>query len=129
MAPVRWQIDGPILRITCEGEYAVERMFEAWAEAVEDPGWPEITGALADLRRSRSLVRRPVADLRRTSSYFTVELARHDITCALLVEGAVRYGLMRMVASWIPGGVRVRVFRNEGKALAWLNTTRMTANG
>lgn len=118
---VEWRIDGERLVVRCEGEYPGEALRRAWVAALEDPRGPGVRTLLVDVRRSAALIRRPIGELRRIAAYFAIELARRDVTCALLVEGAVRYGLMRMVASWIPGGVRVRVFRDEGQALGWLS--------
>ncbi len=121
---IHWRIDGDRLLVRCEGEYPSEALVDAWVAALEDPRGPAVCTLLVDVRRSAALIRRPIGELRRVAGYFAFELARRDVTCALLVEGAVRYGLMRMVASWIPGGVRVRVFRDEGQALGWLSTTK-----
>lgn len=109
--------------------YPTEALRQVWAEASAAPERAGVRGVLLDLRRSASLVRRPVAELRQVTGYFAIELARDDLSCALLVKGAVRYGLMRMVASWVPGGVRVRVFRDGGEALTWLRTTPMGIGG
>lgn len=124
LSNVSYRIEDHLLVIVAEQQYTTGELRRVWADAVASPTWSEVRGVLLDVRRSGSLLQRPVAQLRATTGYFAMELTKYDLPCVLLVDGAVRYGLMRMTTAWLPQGVRVRVFRDEGGALRWLATMR-----
>lgn len=127
MSGVVYQIEDGVLLMRAEGEYPPNALRDAWVEALADPAFASVVGVMLDARRSTSLVRRSLAVLRATADWFAVELSRQGLPCALLVDGSLRYGLLRMTVAWMPRGVAIQVFRNRERSLEWLGTRRKAA--
>lgn len=113
--------NGRLVSIRCVGHYGADELTAHLDRHVDDPALPPDARILLDLRESESVKDRSVGTLREMADYFVARAPRFGNRAALVVEGALRYGLMRMAAAWVEvHGVDAQVFRDEGEARRWL---------
>jgi hypothetical protein len=113
--------EGRLVVVQCIGQYSPDDIFQRLDEAERAPNYPEEPEMLLDVRNAQSVLRRPSRELRGVTHRFARRAARYGHRCAILVEGRLRYGLMRMAATWIGfENVDARVFTSEPEAKQWL---------
>ena len=119
---IRIERNGDVFTVVAEGAYTREEMQGALNDVLASPDLPPHPGLLLDLRRSESMLRRSIPDMRAISHHFLVNADRFDRRVGLLVEGVTRYGLMRMVSMWLESaGIDARVSRDDGELHRWLS--------
>lgn len=107
--------------LRCSGSYAPEDMMRALDHLLAAPDFRAPALLVVDVSESASLLRRPSADLRRIVDYFLPRAAAFGGRCAVVAEGAFRYGMMRMATTWLQiDEVDARVFRSVSEAERWL---------
>ncbi len=90
-------------------------------EIVADPARPAPSHLILDVTRSESFQRRATADLRAITEHFLRHASVFERRCAVVVEGAVGYGLARMTSTWLEmEDVQVRIFSDTEEASRWL---------
>lgn len=119
--PVETSRDGRLCVMRCHGEYAIAELKAGLDGFIEDPELPADARFLLDMRGAESVLRSTPARLRDVATYFARRASHFGHRCALVVEGTLVYGLMRMASSWIEyEGVEARVFRDTEPAREWL---------
>lgn len=119
--PVSYSFQGRLLRLDCVGTYSPDELKRKYAEALEDPAFPERAVFLLDVTRSESLTTRPVDELRDIARFVEPWAAKHGNKCAILAQDDLHFGLMNMAAIFAEGvGLETQVFRTLGHALEWL---------
>lgn len=115
-----YRLEGRLLVVIAEGHYPVQELKDVFEGAMRDPELPADARLVVDVSRSESLIRRSTPELRELERFFLGHAPRVGGRVALVVEGLVRFGLMRMAAAWVDlAGYQARVFRDLEQARAW----------
>ena len=95
---VRYTIRDRLLTMYLEGEYPPEDVITTFDQALADQALPPDARLLIDIRPSESVAASPTKDLRLVAEAFPQRAARVGGLCAVLLEGLLQYGLMRMAS-------------------------------
>ena len=126
--PVVYDFDGDVLVFKPSGVYPPDELYIAWDAAMADERCPPEPRVLLDVRHSRALQGRSVADLRKVTQFFLDRAVGRSRRVALLAEGALQYGIMRMAATWVSlDRATARVFTSQTDALDWLRLWEIRA--
>lgn len=107
--------------MSLEGEHQPEDVITTFDLALTDPTLLPDARLLIDIRPSDSVSTSPTEDLRLVAEAFPSRANRVGGQCAVLVDGLLQYGLMRMASVFSEGpGVSVEIFTSDTLALAWL---------
>jgi hypothetical protein len=121
--PVEWEREGRIFVMRMRGSYPADALIHRLDEILALDDFPAGAGLMLDMREAESVLNRSTREMRDVTEYFAAHSEPFGHRVALLVEGLARYGLMRMAAAWADlEGVDAGVFRDEDKALAWLQS-------
>lgn len=121
LSNVAYEVDGCLITLRCRGRYSIDTLVEVidkLLSSAEHPRWR----VLLDARASDSLLTRSTDELREISEFITKRSSKVE-RVAILVDGLLRYGLMRMASSWVNHLIDVQVFREMDQAHAWLTRT------
>ncbi len=118
---VRYELEGPLLTITVQGEYPPEALFESWEAASLEPGFRDTRSVLLDATQSVSLIHRSRADIRKITNFYLDRAGGNLTRVGLLVSGPLQFGIMRVASTFVwLAGAEARVFRDRDRALSWL---------
>jgi hypothetical protein len=121
--PVTYAFDGRIVVVRLEAEYSSAELHDAIFLAATDLACPSDALLLLDARRSQSLARRPLEEIRATARFLTAKRVRFGSRIGMVAESDVAYGLLHLAQTTLhAGGVAARAFRAMGPARAWLLT-------
>lgn len=124
---VTYVIEGDLLTLTLEGEYAPEDVIERFLSAMSGPKCPDPVTLLVDVSASASLATRPTDQIRLVAERLGEFKNRIGGRCAVVAASDVNFGLSRLGAVYSEGvGVHVEVFRDRAQALAWLRSAGNT---
>ena len=122
--PVTVARDANVFILRAEGTYTAAEMIRAFDGILATPGFPGGAAILLDVRRSESVLSRPVAEMRAITGHFERHAARFGNRVGLLVDGGARYGLMRMASAWVGmRGIQARVDTDPAPLIRWLKGT------
>jgi hypothetical protein len=118
--PVSSFVEPRRIRIVAEGEYSFEEVVCAFETAIAAA--PRRLPVLVDARESRA--NPPYEELRSTALFAERIADRIGPKIAIVVEGALRYGLARMLSMLgsVDGPLEYGTFRDMERAEAWLSS-------
>ena len=118
---VHYTLSGRLLTMHLEGDYPPEDIITVFDEALADPALPAEARLLIDLRPSLHVAKSTTEELRLVAEAFPPRAQRVGGLCAIMVEGLLQYGLMRMASVFCQGpGIAVEIFTSRDEALQWL---------
>ncbi|HEX5045116.1 MAG TPA: hypothetical protein VFV75_19635 [Candidatus Polarisedimenticolaceae bacterium] len=119
--PVTWSLDGDLLQLDLEGDYAPTDIIDAFLTALADLRCPPEVSLLLDTTRSQSLDKRSPRQIRHVAQYLGPYRKRIRGRCAVVVGSDLQFGLSRMGSAYSDSvGVDAGVFRSRAEALEWL---------
>lgn len=118
---MEWEREGSTFVVTPIGRYPAQDLADALDEILAVEDFPCDAGIVLDVRRAESLLDRSWREIADITRNFAASSDAFGRRCALVVEGLLRFGLMRMASAWASAhGVEARIFRDEGKARDWV---------
>jgi hypothetical protein len=119
--PVTFEIDGSVVVLHLTGIYSPAEIRAAFVAALAEPRERPLSGVLADVRNSESLITRTLGDITSVVGFLAYHAASYANRVALVVAGDTQYAVMRMAAEDLhTAGIAASVFRDGGEALRWL---------
>lgn len=117
---IEFEIEGRLVRARASKAGTEIELADAMARATSTPAFVPGAVVLIDVRR---IDETPTSSmLSETGRFFGREGAKHFSRVALVASGPMQFGLSRMFGAFTEhGGLEVRVFDDEEKALLWLD--------
>jgi len=119
--PVRYTIDGDVLRLDFVGQYEPEEITARFLEAVANPACPDPVHLLVDVSASEVITSRTEYQIRQVAMALRPHADRVGHRCAVVAGTEAQFGIGLRGSVYSQGiGVEARVFRNVEAAVAWL---------
>ena len=123
--PVRYTLDGDVLRLDFVGRYEPEEITARFLEGVANPACPDPVHLLVDLSASEVVTSRTEYQIRQVAMALRPHVDRVGHRCAVVAGTEAQYEIGLRGSVYARGiGVEARVFRNVQTALTWLRGTK-----
>lgn len=118
---ISYEISGDLLYVTFEGSTETKEILDMLERAFADPALPHECRLLLDVSGSASLQERSSNNVHMLTMYVGRWVERLHGRMAVLAEGPVQYGMVRMASGYATSsGLDIQVFKTREEALAWL---------
>lgn len=121
LMPVSCEFEGSVLMLRMVGTYSPADLRAALGAALAEPGRPQLTGLIADLRYSEAIATRTLGDSTAIIGFLAYHSPSLGNRIALVTPESGDDTLLHMASVDLrTGGVDAVTFRDLGEARAWI---------
>ncbi|HWE42409.1 MAG TPA: hypothetical protein VG432_07885 [Gemmatimonadaceae bacterium] len=122
LMPVSCEVERTVLVLRLVGTYSPTDVRAAIGAALAEPGRPQLTGLVADLRYSESIATRTLADLTAIIGFLAYHSASLGNRIAIVAPESGDDTLLNMASVDLrTGGVDAVTFRDMSEARTWIS--------